>query len=258
MLFDTHAHLNDSRFDGVRDELIASLTSNGIGAYCEIGYDVKSSEKACELSEKYDFIYAAAGVHPHDTDGMTSGDMNALKKLCAHQKVVALGEIGLDYYYDNSLRENQRHWFDAQLSLASELGIPCVIHTRDAWADTLDILKAHKANTGIIHCYSGSVETAKILLDLGWYISFAGPLTFKNATTALDVARFVPDDRILIETDCPYLTPHPHRGERNDSGYLHLTLEKAAELRGVSPEALAKQTRNNTARLFTKCGIQIE
>ena len=250
MLFDTHAHLNDSRFDGVRDELIASLTSNGIGAYCEIGYDVKSSEKACELSEKYDFIYAAAGVHPHDTDDMTSGDMNALKKLCAHQKVVALGEIGLDYYYDNSLRENQRHWFDAQLSLASELGIPCVIHTRDAWADTLDILRAHKENTGIIHCYSGSVETAKILLDLGWYISFAGPLTFKNATTALDVARFVPDDRILIETDSPYLAPVPYRGKTNTPVYVKEVAKKLSEVRGVSFEKIEELTFANAKKVY--------
>ena len=250
MLFDTHAHLNDRRFDGVRDELIASLTSNGIGAYCEIGYDVKSSEKACELSEKYDFIYAAAGVHPHDTDDMTSGDMNALKKLCAHQKVVALGEIGLDYYYDNSLRENQRHWFDAQLSLASELGIPCVIHTRDAWADTLDILRAHKENTGIIHCYSGSVETAKILLDLGWYISFAGPLTFKNATTALDVARFVPDDRILIETDSPYLAPVPYRGKTNTPVYVKEVAKKLSEVRGVSFEKIEELTFANAKKVY--------
>ena len=255
MLFDTHAHLNDSRFDGVRDELIASLTSNGIGAYCEIGYDVKSSEKACELSEKYDFIYAAAGVHPHDTDDMTSGDMNALKKLCAHQKVVALGEIGLDYYYNNSKRENQRHWFDAQLSLASELDIPCVIHTRDAWADTLDILRAHKENTGIIHCYSGSVETAKILLDLGWYISFAGPLTFKNATTALDVARFVPDDRILIETDSPYLAPVPYRGKTNTPVYVKEVAKKLSEVRGVSFEKIEELTFANAKKVYRIEGI---
>jgi len=250
MLFDTHAHLNDSRFDENRDELIASLIPNGIGAYCEIGYDAKSSVKACELSEKYDFIYAAAGVHPHDTDEMTNADMDTLQKLCARPKVVALGEIGLDYYYDNSLRENQRFWFDAQLSLASELDIPCVIHTRDAYADTLDILKAHKENTGIIHCYSGSVETAKILLDLGWYISFAGPLTFKNATTALDVARFVPDDRILIETDSPYLAPVPYRGKTNTPVYVAEVAKKLAEVRGESFEKIADITFANAKKVY--------
>ena len=189
MLFDTHAHLNDERFDHIRNELISELSQNGVGAYCEIGYDIKSSEAALSLAEEYDFVYAAVGVHPHDTDDLCESDMDLLKKMCAHPKAVALGEIGLDYYYDNSLRENQRLWFDRQLSVATELSIPVTIHTRDAMADTIDILKAHKDATGIIHCYSGSVESAKILLNMGFYISFAGPLTFKNASTALEVAK---------------------------------------------------------------------
>ena len=250
MLFDTHAHLNDSRFDEIRNELISSLPSNGIGAYCEIGYDAKSSVCAAELSEKYDFIYAAAGVHPHDTDEMTNEDLEQIKNLCALPKVVALGEIGLDYYYDNSKRENQRFWFDAQLSAASELNIPCVIHTRDAYADTLDILKAHKDNTGIIHCYSGSVETAKILLDMGWYISFAGPLTFKNATTALEVAKYVPDDRILIETDSPYLAPVPYRGKTNNPVYVAEIAKKLAQIRGVSVEKIEELTFSNAKKVY--------
>ncbi len=250
MLFDTHAHLNDRRFDDTRDELIASLASNGVGAFCEIGYDIESSYRAYDLSQKHDFIYSAVGVHPHDTDAMTNDDIDKIKNLCAMPKVVALGEIGLDYYYDNSKRENQRFWFDAQLSLAKELGIPVVIHTRDAYADTLDILKAHRENTGIIHCYSGSVETAKILLNMGWYISFAGPLTFKNANTALDVARFVPDDRILIETDSPYLAPVPYRGKTNTPIYVAQVAKKLSEIRKKSFEEISDLTFSNAKKVY--------
>ena len=250
MLFDTHAHLNDERFDGVRDELIASLPQNGVGAYCEIGFDVPSSRRALELAEKYDFVYAVAGVHPHDTDPLTESDMDSVAELCRQSKVVALGEIGLDYYYDNSKRENQRRWFDAQLSLAQELGMPVVIHTRDAMADTIDILKAHRANTGIIHCYSGSVESARILLGLGWYISFAGPLTFKNASTTLDVARFVPDDRMLIETDSPYLAPVPYRGKTNTPAYVAEVAKKIAEIKEKSFEEIAGITFDNAKKVY--------
>ena len=250
MIFDTHAHLNDERFDGVRDELIASLPQNGVGAYCEIGFDVPSSRKALELACKYDFVYAVAGVHPHDTDRLTQADMDSVAELCRQSKVVALGEIGLDYYYDNSRRENQRRWFDVQLSLAESLNMPVVIHTRDAMADTIDILKAHKANTGIIHCYSGSVESARILLDMGWYISFAGPLTFKNASTALDVARFVPDERMLIETDSPYLAPVPYRGKTNCPIYAQEVAKKIAELRGTSFEQIADLTFANAKTVY--------
>lgn len=250
MLFDTHAHLNDRRFDEVRDEMIASLGANGVGAYCEIGFDVPSSRLAAELAQKYDNVYAAVGVHPHDTDFLTEADMDSLAALCSHSKVVALGEIGLDYYYDNSKRENQRYWFDRQLTLAAELDIPVTIHSRDAMGDTIDILKAHKENTGIIHCYSGSVESAKILLDMGYYISFAGPLTFKNASTALDVAKYVPDDRVLIETDSPYLAPVPYRGKTNCPVYVAEVAKKLAELRGVSFEKIADITFANAKKVY--------
>ncbi len=250
MLFDTHAHLNDDRFDGIREELIESFSENGIGACCEIGYDVESSHRAAELSEKYDFIYAASGVHPHDTDSLCEEDMAKIKELCSRDKVVALGEIGLDYYYDNSKRENQRKWFDRQLALAEEIGIPVVIHTRDAMKDTIDILKAHKDASGIIHCYSGSKESAKILLDMGYYISFAGPLTFKNATTALEVAAFVPDDRILIETDSPYLAPVPYRGKANTPVYVAEVAKKLAEIRKRSFEEIARITFANAKNVY--------
>lgn len=250
MLFDTHAHLNDKRFDGVRDEIIENLHSNGVGCYCEIGYDIQSSVDAAELAQKYDFVYAAAGVHPHDTDLLTVSDMDKLKALCANEKVVALGEIGLDYYYDNSLRENQRKWFDCQLSVAEEINIPITVHSRDAMGDTIDILKAHNKTRGIIHCYSGSVESAKILLDMGFYISFAGPLTFKNANTALDVARFVPEDRILIETDSPYLAPVPYRGKCNNPVYVAEVAKKLAELRGKTFEEISAITMENAKRVY--------
>lgn len=250
MLFDTHAHLNDDRFDGIRDQLIESLAENGVGAYCEIGYDVESSYRAAELAGKYGFIYAAAGVHPHDTDSLCEDDMIKIKELCTHDKVVALGEIGLDYYYDNSKRENQRIWFDRQLSLAEEIDIPVVIHTRDAMKDTIDILKIHPKATGIIHCYSGSKESAKILLDMGYYISFAGPLTFKNASTALEVAAFVPEDRMLIETDSPYLAPVPYRGKTNTPVYVAEVAKKLAEIRGESFEEIASKTFENAKNVY--------
>lgn len=250
MLFDTHAHLNDERFEPDRDELILSLCENDIGAYCEIGYDLESSKAALKLCEKYDFIYAACGVHPHDTQNLCEDDMLMLKKLLEHPSCVALGEIGLDYYYDNSERDKQRTWFDRQLKLARELNKPVVIHTRDAMADTIDILKANKESSGIIHCYSGSRESAKILLDMGYYISFAGPLTFKNANTALEVAAYVPEDRLLIETDSPYLSPVPYRGKRNCPVYVAEVAKRLAEIRKVSYEYISDITFNNAKRVY--------
>lgn len=250
MLFDTHAHLNDNRFDDDRATLISSLRANGVSHFCEIGYDIASSREALKLAAKYDFIYAACGVHPHDTDSLDENDMTELFKLLKDKNAVALGEIGLDYYYDNSLRENQRFWFDRQLQLAAELDIPVVIHTRDAMADTIDILKAHKGISGIIHCYSGSRESAKILLNMGYYISFAGPLTFKNASTALEVAAYVPDDKILIETDSPYLAPVPYRGKRNCPIYVAEVAKKLAELRGTSFEDIVNLTHENAKRVY--------
>lgn len=250
MFFDTHAHLNDEKFDGERDEIILSLKSNSVEAYCEIGFDIPSSHAAVELAEKYDFVYAAIGVHPHDTDFLSKDDMHELSVMSASDKAVAIGEIGLDYYYDNSKRENQRKWFDTQLSLAEDLNLPITVHTRDAMADTIDILKCHRKNRGIIHCYSGSVESAKILLDMGYYISFAGPLTFKNANTALDVARYVPIDRILIETDSPYMAPVPYRGSRNCPIYVAEVAKKIAELKGKSLDYIAAQTFENAMKAY--------
>ncbi len=250
MLFDTHAHLLDERFDGERDEIITALHENGVGAYCEIGYDIESSIGAVELAKKYNYVYAAVGVHPHDTDSLKESDMDTLRNLCKEEKVVALGEIGLDYYYDNSKRENQRHWFDRQLSLSEEINIPITVHTRDAMADTIDILKCHKNARGIIHCYSGSKESAKILLDMGFFISLAGPLTFKNANTALEVAKYVPADRMLTETDSPYLSPVPYRGKRNQPAYVREVAKTLALVRGEDLETIENITFENALRVY--------
>lgn len=250
MLFDTHAHLLDERFDGEREDIINALPSNGVGAYCEIGYDIKSSINATSLANKFEHVYASVGVHPHDTDSLTEDDLNTIKNLCKEEKVVAIGEIGLDYYYDNSKRENQRFWFDRQLSLAEEINIPITVHTRDAMADTIDILKCHKNAEGIIHCYSGSKESAKILLDMGFFISFAGPLTFKNASTALEVAKYVPSDRMLIETDSPYLAPVPYRGKRNEPSFVAEVAKRLSEIRGISFEEVSLLTSENAKNVY--------
>lgn len=250
MLFDTHAHLNDERFDIDREEIIASLNRKGLYAYCEIGYDMESSYRAQSLASEYDFIYCAVGVHPHDTKDMKEGDIPALAELLKKDKVVALGEIGLDYYYDNSERDVQREWFAHQLAVAKESDMPVVIHSRDAMNDTINILKEYGNGDGIIHCYSGSRESARILLDMGYYISFAGPVTFKNASTLLDVARYVPDDRILIETDSPYLAPHPHRGKRNCPLYVEEVARKLSEIRGVDFDKIAEITLNNAKKVY--------
>ena len=250
MFFDSHAHLNDERFDEDREELISSFNQNGICNVVNIGADLQTSKESIDLAEKYDFIYAAVGVHPHDVEDMTDADLDTLSEMSKHEKVVAIGEIGLDYYYDNSPRELQRKWFRAQMELANKIDLPVIIHSRDAMGDTLEILKDCPVKTGVVHCYSGSVESAKEILKLGYYISFAGPVTFKNAKGLTEVAKFVPLDKILIETDSPYLTPEPYRGKRNSSLYVPEVAKKIAELKGITVEEVAKATMENTKRLF--------
>ncbi len=250
MFFDTHAHLNDEKFDGDREELIASLRDNGVSYTCEIGYDMPSSYAAAELAERYDFIYAAVGIHPHDADTVTEENMRALSELLKRDKVVAVGEIGLDYYYDNSERAVQCEGFIRQLELAREADFPITVHTRDAMEDTINILRAHGGGKGIIHCYSGSRESAKILLNMGYYISFAGPITFKNANAILDAVKYVPNDRLLIETDSPYLAPTPYRGRRNCPIYVAEVAKKAAELKGMDTAELAALTLNNAKKVY--------
>ena len=250
MFFDTHAHLNDERFDEDREHLINSFKEFGISNTCEIGFDLPSSKKAIELSEKYDFIYAVVGVHPHDASTLTDEGLLELEKMLLCEKAVALGEIGLDYYYDNSERDVQRYWFMRQAELAKSLNCSISVHTRDAMEDTINILKAHASGDGIIHCYSGSKESAKILLDMGYYLSFAGPVTFKNASTALEVIKYVPTERMLIETDSPYLAPVPYRGKRNCPIYVSEVAKKIAEIKGMELDEVAKITSDNAKKVY--------
>ncbi|MBE7022014.1 MAG: TatD family deoxyribonuclease [Ruminococcaceae bacterium] len=253
MLFDTHTHLDDERFNEDRDQVIEKVYASGVTLAVNIGADMASSKESVALSEKYDFIYAAVGVHPHEVETLTEADMETLKQLAALEKVVAIGEIGLDYYYDNAPRELQKKWFLRQLELARELDLPYIIHDRDAHADTMEMIKRVGYHRGVLHCYSGSAEMARELLDMGFYISFAGPLTFKNGKRAREVAEIVPMERLLIETDSPYLTPEPHRGERNDSSLVRFVCEKLAEIKGISVEEAARITYENGKQFF---GIQ--
>ncbi|MGL5753564.1 MAG: TatD family hydrolase, partial [Paraclostridium sp.] len=219
MLFDSHAHLNDEKFDEDRDELINSLKENGVELVLNPGADIETSKASIELAKKYDFIYAAVGVHPHDVGNMTEEDIETLRKLATeNEKVMAIGEIGLDYYYDNAPREVQREWFKRQVELANELKLPIIIHDRDAHGDTFEIIKNVKnPEIGcVLHCYSGNVELAKEYVKMGCYISIPGTVTFKNNKKTVEVVREIPLEYLLIETDSPYMAPVPHRGKRND------------------------------------------
>ena len=249
MFFDSHAHYDDEAFDSDRDEILLSLAQNHVTNVINIGADMQSSRSSVQLAEKYDFMYAAIGVHPHDAKNFTSRDTDELKCMSAHPRVVAIGEIGLDYHYDNSPREAQKEVFIKQLILANQLDMPVIIHTREATADTMEILKNYTPR-GVVHCFSGSVETAREVLSMGMYISLGGPVTYKNAAKSVEVAEFVPTDRLLIETDCPYLAPVPYRGKRNSSLFIHATAEKIAEIKGMAVEELARITLDNTKRLF--------
>lgn len=248
-IFDTHAHYDDVAFDSDRDELLASMPKNNVKYIINQGTDVETSRFSVSLSEKYPYIYAAVGIHPEDVDKKES--VNDIRELAKHKKVVAIGEIGLDYHYDNTNKELQLNYFKEQLGLANDVDLPVVIHDRDAHKDTLDTLKSIKIkNTGVIHCFSGSLEMAKELIKLGYYLGFDGPITFKNAKTAIDVLQYTPVDRILIETDSPYLTPVPFRGKRNNSMYLVHVINKIAEIKGLLPEEIAKATMDNAKTLF--------
>ena len=251
MLFDTHAHYDDEAFDADRDALLTALPDCGVGLVIDPGCDLTSSRRAVELAAAYPHVYAAVGIHPENCGGCTDDDLAALRPLAQQPKVVAIGELGLDYYWEeNPPREFQQQVFRRQLALARELQLPVIVHDREAPADTLSIVREFPDVTGVFHCFSGSPEMAQELLKLGWYLGFDGPVTYKNARRAPEVAAVTPLDRMLIETDSPYMTPVPYRGKRNDSGYVRLVAEKLAEWKGVAPEEMARLTTENGKRLF--------
>lgn len=249
MYFDSHAHYNDEQFDTDRDELLKVMQSNSVSYIINAGTDISSSLFSIELAKKYPFVYAAVGIHPEDVHKNES--LVEIKKLATHEKVIAIGEIGLDYYWDTSTKEKQIEYFKNQLHLANELNLPVIIHDRDAHQDTLNILKEIPVNKkGILHCYSGSVEMAREFLKLGYYLGFGGSSTFKNAKNVIEVITEVPNDRFLIETDAPYMTPVPFRGKRNNSMYLKYVVEKIAEIKELTPKQIEDLSENNAKILF--------
>lgn len=248
-IFDTHAHYDDSRFDEDRDELLTSLPAKGVSHIVNCGCDLKSSLTTLALSEKYDFIYAALGVHAHEAEEASKKDLLRIAELYSKEKVVAVGEIGLDYHYDFSPRERQLEVFERQLELANELDLPVIVHDREAHEDTMNLLKKHKPK-GVVHCFSGSAEMAKEIVKLGMYIGMGGAVTFKNAVKPVDVAKILPLDRLLLETDAPYMTPVPFRGTRCDSAHIAYTAQKIAEIKGMDTQKLNDICNENAKKFF--------
>ena len=255
-LFDTHAHYDSGAFNADRMEVLASMPEAGVELILNPGCDLPSSQTAVELAKKFPFVYAAVGVHPSDCEGFSQNTLDGLRALAARPKVRAVGEIGLDYYWkDNPPREFQREVFHAQLELAEELQLPVIVHDREAHQDCLEVVRAHPKVTGVYHCYSGSLEDAKTLVKLGWMLSFTGVVTYKNARRSLEVIDWLPMDRIMIETDSPYLTPEPFRGKRNDSRKVYRVAETIAQVKGLEAEEIARITLENGKRFF---GIEEE
>lgn len=251
MLFDTHAHMDATAFNADRDALIAGLPEQGVGLVMNPGCDLSSSLDAVMLAEKYDYVYAAIGSHPDAADQVSDDVLEEYRKLCKlHSKIKAIGEIGLDYHYEDIPREIQQKAFRAQMALARELDLPVIVHEREAHQDGLAIVDEFPGVTGVFHCYSGSLEMAQELIKRGWYLGFTGVLTFKNARKAVEVAANIPIERIVLETDCPYMSPEPFRGKRNDPGKLYRIAEKLAEIRGLSVEEIHRITTENGKRLY--------
>ncbi len=251
MFFDTHAHYDSDRFDNDRGAVLSALPGLGVDLVIDPGCDEVSSKAAVALAEEYAFLYAAVGWQPQELkESYYDGALDVIRQLAAHPKVVAIGEIGLDYYWDTSYNEFQQEILREQFRLAEELDLPVIFHDREAHGDSLAIVREFPNVRGVFHCYSGSAEMAKVLLDLGWYLGFDGPVTYKNAKKHREVLEICPMDRILIETDSPYLSPEPKRGTRNHSGNLELINAKLAEIKGVSSEEMARITMENGRRLF--------
>ena len=250
MLFDTHAHLNDPAFDKDRESLILGLPEKGVEFVLNAGCCLASSKDCIALAEKYPFIYASVGSHPDSADEVNEEVIDQFRQMAQHPKVKAIGEIGADYYYETIPREIQLKAFRMQMELARELDMPVIVHERNAHDDGMKVVKEFKGVTGVFHCYSGSAEMARQLVDMGWYIGFTGVLTFKNARKAVETAERIPLDRIVLETDCPFMAPEPFRGRRNDPGYLFRMAERLAEIRGISVEEVHAITTENAKKLY--------
>ena len=251
MLFDTHAHMDDRAFDEDRSTLLESLPQQGVGLVMNPGCSLASSRNVCRLVEEYPFVYGAVGSHPDVANEVNEAVLEEYRQMCReNKKIKAIGEIGLDYHYEDIPREIQQQAFRAQMALAAELDLPVIVHERDAHADGMAIVEEFPTVKGVFHCYSGSLDMAKWLIQRGWYIGFTGVLTFKNARKALEVAENIPLDRIVLETDCPYMAPEPFRGKRNHPGYLYRMAERLAQLRGISVEEVQRITMENGRRLY--------
>ncbi|MCI8295122.1 MAG: TatD family hydrolase [Lachnospiraceae bacterium] len=252
MLFDTHAHYDDGAFDKDREEILAGLGAVGVGAVVNVGASLESTRRTLELAWRYPFIYGAVGVHPSECGALTEEDIRWIESLASGKKVVAIGEIGLDYHWEEPERGLQKKWFARQLAMARCVGLPVIIHSRDGAKDTLDILKAEKGEEigGVVHCFSYTWETARVCLDMGFYLGIGGVATFKNARRLKEVVAYAPLDRLVLETDCPYLAPEPHRGKRNDSRYLSYVAEAVAAIKGIGREQVEAVTWENARRLY--------
>ena len=250
MLFDTHAHLNDPAFDEDRAELLETFRDAGVGMVMNVGCCLASSKDCIALAERYPWIYAAVGTHPDSADEVSEEVLEAYRQMCRHEKVKAIGEIGLDYYYETIPRQVQQRAFRMQMALAQELDMPVIIHERNAHEDGMNIVREFPKVTGVFHCYSGSAEMARQLVNMGWYIGFTGVLTFKNARKAVETAQRIPLERIVLETDCPFMAPEPYRGKRNHPGYLIQMAQKLAQIRGLDVEEVIRVTTENAKRLY--------
>lgn len=252
MIFDTHAHYDDEAFNEDRDAVLTSLAEHGIEAVVNVGASIQTTKNTLELVKKYPFVYGAVGVHPNETAELNDDLMDWLRHVAGEKKIVAIGEIGLDYYWDEPEPEVQKYWFVRQLQLAWDVKLPVIIHSRDAAKDTLDIIKAERAGElgGVIHCYSYSLEMAKEYLNMGFYLGIGGVLTFKNARKLKEVVEYMPLERIVLETDCPYLAPVPNRGKRNSSLNLPYVVEAVSEIKGVTPEKVIAVTNQNARKMY--------
>lgn len=252
MIFESHAHYDDEKFDEDRDSLLTAMPENGIEYIINVGASLATTRNTIELTKKYPFIYGAVGVHPSDTAELKEENFAWLKSTCSLPKIVAVGEIGLDYYWDEPDREIQKKWFRRQLELAKEENLPIIIHSRDAAKDTLDIMKEMECNkmTGVVHCFSYSKEIAREILDMGFYLGIGGVVTFQNAKAIKEVVEYAPLDRILLETDSPYLAPAPHRGKRNSSLYIPLIAQEIAGIKEIEYDEIIRTTNKNAKKLF--------